>query len=408
MSSAYIYMECPLSGETVTLGKLTLSGGAGTFVYSPEAIQQGFWVPDPIRFPLSDRKFIIRKNGGVPGFIDDAMPDGWGERLLRRMQRGALDPIQLLLKSPNEDRAGNLMAGEQRTPRAGIGEKPLKMLDAKGLDHFIDVCAAVYDSQLSPEQLEALRVRDQRSSAGGARPKRTYRSDRKLILAKPRDRFDHYDLPTIEYACMTFAGSKGMRVANTALHRSATVNTLLVERFDKAWSDEDERFRRIPMLSGLTLLDAEWKSPTYDDWIYAALADELYRRGVPEEDRRELYTRMAYNALVGNSDDHPRNHAVIWQAGTWRLAPMYDVLPILDEGPAQTLSMSVGVNGKAIGRLNLLSQHQHFALTKDAAIEVLDRVASWEAELKEHYARHLRGAELDAAVAATSGSRLLA
>lgn len=150
MSSAYIYMECPLSGETVTLGKLTLSGGAGTFVYSPEAIQQGFWVPDPIRFPLSDRKFIIRKNGGVPGFIDDAMPDGWGERLLRRMQRGALDPIQLLLKSPNEDRAGNLMAGEQRTPRAGIGEKPLKMLDAKGLDHFIDVCAAVYDSQLSP------------------------------------------------------------------------------------------------------------------------------------------------------------------------------------------------------------------------------------------------------------------
>jgi serine/threonine-protein kinase HipA len=70
---------------------------------------------------------------------------------------------------------------------------------------------------------------------------------------------------------------------------------------------------------------------------------------------------------------------------------MYDVPPILDEGPALTLSISVGLNEKAISRLNLLGHHQHFALAKDAAIEILDRVASWEEALKEHYAQHLRG-----------------
>lgn len=407
MASAYIYMECPLTGETVPLGKLTTDGKEGTFVYSPEAIEQGFWVPDPIRFPLSDRKFIVRRNGGVPGFIDDAMPDGWGERLLRRTLKGELGPIQLLLKSPNEDRAGNIMAGEHRTPRQGIGDKPQKMLDARGLDHFIDVCAAVYDSQLTSEQLEALRVRDQRSSAGGARPKRTYRSDHKLILAKPRDKFDHYDLPVFEHACMTFAGSKGMNVAKTALHRGERGNTLLVERFDRLYSEQEKRFRRIPMLSGLTLLDAEWQSQTFEGWIYAALADELYRRGAPDDDRRELFRRMAYNALVGNRDDHPRNHAVIWKDGTWRLAPMYDVLPVLDEGPAQALSMAVGVEGNVIHRANLLSQHLHFALSKSEAEAILDEVANWEQELKDHYAQHLAGAELDAAAAATSGARLL-
>lgn len=116
---------------------------------------------------------------------------------------------------------------------------------------------------------------------------------------------------------------------------------------------------------------------------------------------------MAYNALVGNSDDHPRNHAVIWQEGAWRLSPMYDVLPVLGEGPAQGLAMEVGINGTLLSRANLLSQHEHFALTKDEAAGILDEVASWESELMEHYAEHLAGAELDAAVDATSSGRLL-
>lgn len=408
MSHAYIYMECPQTDETVTLGKLTLSGRKGTFVYAPEIVDAKGWVPDPIRYPLSTRPIQVQKNGGVPGFIDDAMPDGWGERLLRRTQKGELSPIQLLLLSPNEDRVGNIMAGEARTPRPGTGDRPMKMLEAKGLDHFIDICAAIYDSQLSAEQLEALRIRDQRSAVGGARPKRTYRFDHKLIIAKPRDKFDHYDLPKFEYACMTFADTKGMNVARSALHRGEKGNTLLVERFDRKWSATDARFRRIPMMSGLTLLDAEWHAQRNEGWIYAALADELYRRGAPESDRQELYRRMAYNALVGNSDDHPRNHAVIWQEGAWRLSPMYDVLPVLGEGPAQRLSMQVGMNGTLLSRDNLLSQHRHFALTKDEAVGILDQVASWESELKEHYAKHLAGAELDAAVDATSSKRLLA
>lgn len=408
MSHAYIYMECPQTDETVTLGKLTLSGRKGTFVYAPEIVDAKGWVPDPIRYPLSTRPIQVQKNGGVPGFIDDAMPDGWGERLLRRTQKGELSPIQLLLLSPNEDRVGNIMAGEARTPRPGTGDRPMKMLEAKGLDHFIDICAAIYDSQLSAEQLEALRIRDQRSAVGGARPKRTYRFDHKLIIAKPRDKFDPYDLPKFEYACMTFADTKGMNVARTALHRGEKGNTLLVERFDRKWSATDARFRRIPMMSGLTLLDAEWHAQRNEGWIYAALADELYRRGAPESDRQELYRRMAYNALVGNSDDHPRNHAVIWQEGAWRLSPMYDVLPVLGEGPAQRLSMQVGMNGTLLSRDNLLSQHRHFALTKDEAVGILDQVASWESELKEHYAKHLAGAELDAAVDATSSKRLLA
>ncbi|WNW12752.1 hypothetical protein RRX38_16875 [Pseudomonas sp. DTU_2021_1001937_2_SI_NGA_ILE_001] len=60
MASAYIYMECPLSSKTVTLGKLTIEKGVGTFVYSPEAISEGFWVPDAVHYPLSGKR--IKRN----------------------------------------------------------------------------------------------------------------------------------------------------------------------------------------------------------------------------------------------------------------------------------------------------------------------------------------------------------
>ncbi|BAU75794.1 hypothetical protein [Metapseudomonas furukawaii] len=54
-----------------------------------------------------------------------------------------------------------------------------------------------------------------------------------------------------------------------------------------------------------------------------------------------------------------------------------------------------------------MSHHQHFALSRNAAAEILDEVAAWEEALKDHYAQYLAGAELDAAVDATSGRRLL-
>lgn len=406
MAAAYIYMECPLKGETVTLGRLKIERGVGSFQYSPEAIKERFWVPDPIRYPLRDAPFIVKKNGGVPGFIDDAMPDGWGERVLRRVEKGPLDRVMVLLKSNNSDRAGNLMSGMARLAPDGLGGRRQADLKAQGLDDFIDACAAIYDNSVDDETLAALKIRDQRSSAGGARPKRTFQGDEKLILAKPTDRYDHYDLPSIEYACMTFAGLKGLNVAKTALFKSSKGNTLLVDRFDRVYCAENKRFKRIPMLSGLTLLDAEWDAQGHQHWDYAILADELYRRGAPEADRRELYKRMAYNALAGNADDHPRNHAIIWVGGGWRLSPMYDVLPILDEGPAKALAMAVGIEGRQLSRANLLSQHQHFALSRVEAEAILDEVISWESELREHYSQFLTGRDLDEAVTASSGMRL--
>lgn len=403
MSRAYIYMEHPDTGEVLTLGRLTLKGKSGEFIYAPDHVERGGWVPDPINYPLRAEAYTgIVKNRGVPGFINDAMPDGWGERLLHRAYGKELAPIDYLLKSPNNDRIGNLMAGTATVPTPGLGD--CKVPTLKGLAKFVEVCEAVYDGQLDEESVTTLNIRQQRSALGGARPKRTLQDNGILILAKPRDRFDQYDFPSIEFACMTFAASKGLHVANTALH-AEDPSTLLVERFDR--TPLAEGARRIPMLSALTLLDSDWNEQYHRDWRYAAVADEMRRRGVPGDDLQELFRRMCYNALAGNGDDHPRNHAVIWIGGQWRLSPMYDVLPMIDEGPAQTLAMAVGRDGSQISRSNLLSHHAHFALSRDQAEQLLDEVAGWEEELKDYYGQWLKGEELRMARDAVSSARML-
>jgi serine/threonine-protein kinase HipA len=403
MSRAYIYMEHPETGEVITLGRLTLKGKLGEFLYAPDHVARGGWVPDPINYPLRAEAYTgIVKNRGIPGFINDAMPDGWGERLLHRAYGQELGTLDFLLKSPNNDRVGNLMAGSATTPAPGLGDGAVPTL--KGLAKFVAACEAVYDGQLDAESVATLNVRQQRSALGGARPKRTLQDNGMLILAKPRDRFDHYDLPSIEYACMTFAAGKGLNVAKTALH-AETPSTLLIERFDR--TPIAQGARRIPMLSALTLLDSEWNGAHHRDWRYAAVADEMRRRGVPDTDLQALFKRMCYNTLVGNSDDHPRNHAVIWVDGGWRLSPMYDVLPMLEEGPAQTLAMAVGREGSQISRANMLSHHAHFALTREHAEHLLVEVAGWEDELKAYYAQVLAGSDLDMAVDAVSSVRML-
>jgi len=60
------------------------------------------------------------------------------------------------------------------------------------------------------------------------------------------------------------------------------------------------------------------------------------------DDLRELWTRIVFNMLVSNTDDHLRNHGFILVPGKgWRLSEAYDMNPVpeshglkLNVGPA--------------------------------------------------------------------------
>ena len=72
---------------------------------------------------------------------------------------------------------------------------------------------------------------------------------------------------------------------------------------------------------------------------------------------------MCFNALISNTDDHPRNHAMIAKDRPWRLSPAYDLTPTPHiSKERRDLALICGDQGRIINTRNLLSQSGRFLL----------------------------------------------
>jgi serine/threonine-protein kinase HipA len=126
--------------------------------------------------------------------------------------------------------------------------------------------------------------------------------------------------PASPASASTVAAKAGLRKAKRLLklcsvgrHRVVAIgdrDVLLVERFDREKTEAG--YRRARMVSALTLLKADDSPQSRDKWSYLLLAEELRRVSAePKKDAAEMFQRMCFNALITNTDDHPRNHALI-------------------------------------------------------------------------------------------------
>ncbi len=166
---------------------------------------------------------------------------------------------------------------------------------------------------------------------------------------------------------------------------------LLIHRFDRDPLDADTiSYGKARMVSALTVLDGEEMSDR-KRWSYLALSDELQRWSArPKIDRAELFRRVVLNALVTNTDDHPRNHAFLAVTADWRLSPVYDVTPNPVHSHERDLAMVCGVTaGRRASRANLLSGCTRFGLTQAEAEETIEQMrttiaASWETAVRAH------------------------
>ncbi len=160
---------------------------------------------------------------------------------------------------------------------------------------------------------------------------------------------------------------------------------MLVKRFDREKTDAG--YLRARMISGLTLLRTEDSHQARDKWSYILLVEELRRISAqPKADAQELFRRMCFNALISNTDDHPRNHAVIAKNQDWKLSPAYDLTPApLISAEHRDLALICGDQGRFANRKNLLSQSARFLLSAEEAKDMIaamrDRVkATWFCE----------------------------
>jgi serine/threonine-protein kinase HipA len=390
--SCYVHIQLPGTFGWTPCARLQvrdLGGGAfeGTFTYGRQYLQRANVVAlDPFHLPLTERPQKFTKLKGIPGAIRDASPDAWGRRVIQaKLQRPEADIAETdyLLNGP-DDGAGNLRFGVSATPpatRRGFNRthQLQALIDAA---HVLEA-----DGRLPHEVLEEL---EPGTSMGGARPKVTVEDDRRIWLAKLPEREDRHNLQRIEFATLELAREAGLHVCRTRLERVGGLDVLMLERFDRHWVQDANAYARHGLVSGLTVIDAEDGYFGRDRWSYLLLADELRRwSSHGDDDRRELFRRMVFNAMVTNTDDHPRNHALLNDGAGWRLSPAYDIVPMaLVSQERRDLALTAGTHGRAASLYNLLSRCDVFGMAPAEARAEVDTMLAVVGRWRERFAAH--------------------
>jgi serine/threonine-protein kinase HipA len=377
-----------LPGETnaVPAGKLAmLEEGArvtaSTFGYGRLYLERSKAIPvDPVSLPLTGAKpgteRLYEPCNGLElfGAVRDAMPDAWGRRVIEnklKAEPNSLKESEYLLHA-GSNRLGAL--DFRMSPSAGenIGLMP----DVVDLPYLLDAADRVQCHEQLPVHLRQLL--DAGSSMGGARPKAVVAKGGNIWLAKFPAQGDAFSVPKIEQACLELARECGLNVPNTELVTlPGGRQVMLIERFDRV-AQQDGNLSRRHVVSALTLLGLhESESPTASYAGIARKLSEFGASGFVQSDREELFGRMVFNILVGNDDDHLRNHAFVWdeRARGWRLSPLYDVLPKPQMAQERYLHLGVGERGRLATLDNALSHAGQFGLHPPNASAIIDRIA---------------------------------
>ncbi len=424
----YAFAHLPTAGF-VPAGRLELTEtgttvDASTFAYGSRYLERAGAVEiDPVSLSLKDRAAVrnqmLYPAGGLTlfGGIRDAAPDAWGRRVIeahRKVPANSL-PESVYLLEAGSDRVGAL---DMRATLGDAGRVGVAVVHR--LPYLLEAVERIELGDSIPARLTDLFGSG--PGAGGARPKASVRDESGLLwLAKFASRSDTFDVATAEAATLRLAARCGLSVPETRVVDLGGRNCLLIRRFDRYWvvpgqaadvaqlapnlmlhatvPGEGRIELRLPFVSGLTLVgcdEMESRIKGYAD-IAAAVRRHAHPR-VIRADNRELFTRMVFNILVSNDDDHLRNHGFVLdpRLGGWRLSPLYDVVPRPGVAYERFLHLQVGPRGKLATLDNALANHAAFDLERPVAVSCMVQVLSQVARWREHFeAEGVRGRLID-------------
>lgn len=337
---AYVWTWLPDRDEAVVAGRLAPTPQGLQFNYGRSYLARAeavaLYLPE---LPLQPGLLPLPTGLSMPGCLRDGAPDAWGRRvilnqLLGRAGRGAdsavLDELTYLLQS-GSDRIGALdfqASANAYVAREG-GDATLHELleSAERIEQGLP---------LSPALAQAIQ---HGTEIGGARPKATLTGDGRKWIAKFSSSADVMPVVKAEFVAMRLAALAGLQVAPVKLARASGKDVLLVERFDRV-TDAKGGWRRRAMVSALTLLALDEMMAAYAS--YEDLAERIrHRFTAPRATLRELFARLVFNILCGNTDDHARNHAAFWDGQRLTLTPAYDICPQARAGQEATQAMKI-------------------------------------------------------------------
>lgn len=363
---AFVWVWLPGETDPVVAGRLDEDGALLTFTYGQSYLARedriALYLPE---LPLG-RGPISPLVGEVAGCIADAAPDSWGRRVIlnRRVGQNARDTTDLslltyLLESGSE-RIGALdfqgSASEYAT-RGAAGATLAELTEsARRVEQGIP---------LAPELDQALL---HGSSVGGARPKALLSDGPRRLIAKFGSTTDTYPVVKGEFVAMELARRAGLDVASVELTNALGRDVLLIDRFDRP-ADGGRR----AMVSALTILGLDELGARYAS--YVDLAQTIRARFThPGPTLRELFSRITFNILTGNNDDHARNHAAFWDGTALTLTPAYDICPQPRAGGETAQLMTIGHDGYRMSQVaGCVARASPYLLSAPQAREIVDR-----------------------------------
>lgn len=365
---AFAWIWLPGAVDPVVAGRLDVVGDLVPFTYGRSYLERderiALYLPElPLR-----RGQIMPLAGSIAGCIADAGPDAWGQRVIlnRLVGRDAADTGDLsvlthLLES-GSDRIGALdfqASSSEYIPRTR-GEAQLSELaslaeSARKVEEGIPLSPALDEALLHC------------TSIGGARPKALLRDGDRRLIAKFSSTTDTFAVVKAEFVAMELARRVGIEVAAVELTEALGKDVLLVERFDRPAPGG-----RRAQVSALTILGLDEWGGRYAS--YEALADQVRERFTePKATLRELFSRLVFNILAGNTDDHARNHTAFWDGAALTLTPAYDICSLPRAGGEASQAMAIGRDGYRLSQVaGCVARASTYLLTEEEAHEIVE------------------------------------
>lgn len=379
-TECFVYITLPGRTDPVTAGRFQLTAArngtaVGHFIYGRSYVENREAVEiDPVELKLARGvTYETTSMKGVFGAVRDAGPDYWGRAVIERHAgKAPLGEMDYLLESP-DDRAGALGFGLGQDPPAPR-RKFNQTIELAKLQEIADDLVREEEKPADAEVAQVQELLLLGTSMGGARPKAVVEDKDGLWLAKFNTPQDRWNVARVEHTMLALARSCGLVVAESKVVDVGGRDVLMVKRFDRTKTAKG--YLRARMVSALTLLRADDTHNSRDRWSYVLLAEEMRRvTAEPERHARELFRRMVFNGLISNTDDHPRNHAILAMDTPWGLSPAYDLTPTSPVSvERRDLALICGDSGRYANAQNMLSQCARFLLSTDEATDLITQM----------------------------------
>jgi len=326
------------------------------FEYDRAWLREGFSI-SPLQLPLKAGLFSApwQPFTGNFGIFEDSLPGGYGEHLLRKVQRsegidyGSLSPVQRLSLVGNSG-----MGALCYVPESKIGGPT----SALTLDEMQTLALEVL-SERTNEGSDLLLAGS--GNSGGVRPKCLYSDESGHWLVKFRHTFDPVDIGQQEYRYNELAQRAGIVVPEFRLMEGKYFAT---RRFDL-----DDEGNRLHMATASGLLNEPLTPPKMDYHSLLQLTGFLTQSAEAVE---QQFRRMVFNHYARNFDDHARNFSFLCRDGRWELAPAYDLTNDQTLGEHAT---TVNFKGHPTDE-DMITVGMNTKMTRERCQQIIDEVKS--------------------------------